>query len=168
MANFVSITQKAFYNALVTGELVIKDKAENGTITSKSVSIFDENGKLTDEVIAYAQEQIAKIEGRNEKHKGSGSLTKAQKANLELAEAIFENMEAGTTYTSADIVGFGIEGVATVQKVTALMKILAGKVEVVEVKKGGSKGKVKGYTAIKSAESEDEVVETDSEDEVTE
>lgn len=154
MANFVSITQKAFYNALVTGELVIKDKAEDGTITSKSVSIFDENGKLTDEVITYAQEQIAKIEGRNEKRKGSGSLTKAQKANLELAEAIFENMEAGTTYTSADIVGFGIEGVATIQKVTALMKTLvtAGTVEVTDVKREGSKGKVKGYAISKIAE----------------
>lgn len=177
MANFVSITQKAFFTALTTGELTIKSKDANGNIVTTSESIFDENGALTDTVKAYAQEQITKIEDKNSKR--AKTLTKAQKANAGLADVIFETMEAGVTYTSADVVGFGIEGVATVQKVTALMKglVTAGKVEVAEVKKDGSKGKVKGYIAIKSTEvetedevteSEDEVVETETEDGVTE
>ena len=51
------------------------------------------NGTITAEVIAYATEGIAKLDARNEKRKAT--LTKAQKENEPIAQAIIEALANG-------------------------------------------------------------------------
>ena len=164
-----AITMKNFMTALTTGELVINVKAETGEVTQVSKSIFDENGALIPEVVEYAQAQITKIEDKNSKRKDGSKPTAKQLENEGIKSTILSLMEVGTTYTAKDIIGFEIEGVTTTQKVSALMKqlVTAGKVVATDVKPEGSKSKVKGYSLV--AEATDEaVVESETEDEVTE
>jgi len=81
------------------------------------------NGELNEEVIARLGDLKASLEKRaSYKHSGP---TKAQKANAELAEKIFEAMSADVVYATNDIKELVPElAEASSQKITALMKQL--------------------------------------------
>lgn len=93
------------------------------------------NGELTPEVIERLGDLKVSLEKRNSRK--SEGPTKAQKANAELAEAIFGAMVAGESYGSADIAGLvpALEG-ASHQKVTPLMRglVASGRVVAEKVK----------------------------------
>ena len=166
-----AITMRAFMTAMVTGELVINTKNEKDEVIQITKSIFNEDGTLIPEIAEYANEQIVKIDKRNETRskKGASKKTPKQIENDTLRETILSMMEVGVTYTSRDIIDFEIEGVASSQKVTALMKglVAEGKVIANQVKTEGSKGKVKGYALVKKTNGESEIeTEVESEEEV--
>ena len=139
-----AITNRAFLNAIITGELVIK--TEDGT---ESKSIFDENGALISEITDYAAAEIEKINKKNDSRKGK--LTAAQKAN----EQMKANLVAALTEQGADR-AWTAKDIAEVfeinpQKASALARalVVAGVMTVEDVK--GEKGKVKGYTLVEGA-----------------
>ena len=137
-----AITNRAFLNAIVTGELVIN--VENGDPISKS--IFDENGALIPEMTDFASAAIGKLDKKNNDRKGK--LTPSQKANEQLKADIVAGLASGETYTAKAIAEtFGI----TPQKASAMARQLveAGILTASEVK--GDKGKVKGYTLVEGA-----------------
>lgn len=103
------------------------------------------SANISDSITEYATSAIAKLDEKNAKRKSTGTAT--QRANVAIKEAIISAMEAGVTYTAAEIVALGIEGVSSTQKVSPLMKQIAktGKVVISEIKIKG-KGTVKGYT----------------------
>lgn len=103
------------------------------------------SANISDSITEYATSAIAKLDEKNAKRKTTGTAT--QKANKVIKDTILSAMEKGVTYTAAEIVALGIEGVTSTQKVSPLMKQIAdtGKIIISEVKIKG-KGKVKGYT----------------------
>jgi len=92
------------------------------------------NGELTPEIIERLGELKESLAKRNAR-KGNGGLTKAQKANHELAERVFAQMVAGETYGTKEVCALDaeLEG-ATPQKVSGLMKILGERVVAEKVK----------------------------------
>jgi len=119
----------------------------NATMTNRQFLTAIVEGKVTPEIVEYAKAQIVKLDEKNAKRRETGTAN--QRANEGIKEAILGAMEAGVTYTAAEIVALGIEGIASTQKVSPLMSQLsdAGKVTISEVKIKG-KGKVKGYTLV--------------------
>lgn len=109
---------------------------------------------ISPEITEFATASLAKIDEKNDKRKANGSKT--AQANVAIKSAIVSAMENGVTYTAAEIVALGVEGVGSTQKASALMRQIvdAGQATVSEIKIKG-KGKVKGYTLAESAESED-------------
>lgn len=105
---------------------------------------------VSDAIKEYAQTAIAKIDAKNQKRASEGSKT--AKANAPIKEAIVASMQEGHTYTAAEIVALGIEGVTSTQKASALLRQIAEakRVVVTEVPIKG-KGKVKGYTLVVTA-----------------
>ena len=93
-------------------------------------------GELTDEVTERLEALKASLVKRAS-HKPVGP-TKAQKANAELAERIFDAMDADVVYTTVDICGLlpELEG-ATPQKVSPLMKSLVASERVIAEKVKG-------------------------------
>ena len=78
--------------------------------------------EITDEIRERLEALKASLEKRNTRKAGP---TKAQKANAELAEKIFEAMEPDVVYATADICKLVPElAEASSQKVSALMKKL--------------------------------------------
>ena len=78
--------------------------------------------EITDEIRERLEALKASLEKRNTRKAGP---TKAQKANAELVEKIFEAMEPDVVYTTADICKLVPElAEASSQKVSALMKKL--------------------------------------------
>ena len=128
--------------------------------------------EITGNIIAYAENEIKKLDEKNEKKKKTKS--KNQKANDELKEMILDFMAEDTTYTSPEIVKYLNESLETneenalsTQKISALMRQLAENklVSVVEKVKT-SKGKVKGYvkkSVVENVEDDVENVENDVE-----
>lgn len=100
---------------------------------------------ISAEVTEFATASLTKIDEKNEKRKASGSKT--AQANVAIKSAIVAAMENGVTYTAAEIVALGVEGVTSTQKASALMRqiVAAGQATESEIKIKG-KGKVKGYT----------------------
>ena len=88
---------------------------------------------LTDEHIERLNALKASLEKRGSR-KAVGP-TKAQKARAELAERVFNALEAGKSYTTADITGLvpELEG-ATPQKITPLMKLIGERIVTEKVK----------------------------------
>ena len=94
------------------------------------------NGNVTNEVRERLEALKVSLEKRNT-HKTNGP-TKAQRANAELAEKIFEAMEPDVVYATADIGKLVPElAEASSQKLTALMKILVTSERVVGEKVKG-------------------------------
>lgn len=102
------------------------------------------NANLTEEMTAFAEAAIAKMEASAEKKRSTPS--KAALENEELAAALAEKMEAGKTYTAAELAELG--ELANSSKATAVAKVLVAKelATVEEIK--GPKGKCKGYTLV--------------------
>lgn len=155
----ISITMRSFMNAIISGELVINYKNEQDKVAQKTVpAIVD--GKMSDEMIQFATEQIEKLDKKNSSKKEGGRLTAKQIENEGLKNQILERMEAGTAYTSKDIVAFEIIGVTSPQKVSSLMKglIAEGKVEAKD-------GRTKQYTRIGFVSAVDAPAQEESESE---
>lgn len=91
------------------------------------------NGTMTDELKAFAAEEIVKMDAALEKRKAAISPKKA--ANLELADELYEVMPDGALTASA-VYALGLEGITSVPKATAVLKVLAadGRVTVGETK----------------------------------
>ena len=91
-------------------------------------------GEITDEIRERLEALKASLEKRNTRKAGP---TKAQKANAELAEKIFDAMEPDVVYATADIGKLvpELDG-ASSQKISALMKklVLAERVKTEKVK----------------------------------
>jgi len=119
----------------------------NATMTNRQFLTAIVENKVTPEIVEYAKAQIEKLDEKNKKRRETGTAN--QRANEGIKEAILGAMEAGVTYTAAEIVTFGIDGITSTQKVSPLMSQLsdAGKVTISEVKIKG-KSKVKGYTLV--------------------
>ena len=89
------------------------------------------NGTLNDETAAFAAHELEVMANAQAKRKDKP--TKAQLENAELANALFEAMDA-RTYTATEIVGLGVEGIGSTPKATAVLKVLVadGRVKVGE------------------------------------
>lgn len=118
---------------------------ENKAMTNRDFLVAVVNANISDEITEFANAQIQKMDARNASRKSKG--TKVQNENKEIKERIATAMEVGTTYTAAEIVALGVEGVNSTQKASALLRQLVddGRVTSTEVKIKG-KGKVKGYS----------------------
>lgn len=123
------------------------ENTTNKTMTSREFYTAVINANITDAVTEFATKALVKLDEKNEKRKAEGSKT--AKANVAIKEAIVSAMEQGVTYTAAEVVALGVEGVTSTQKASALMRqiVAAGQAIESEVKIKG-KGKVKGYTLI--------------------
>lgn len=102
------------------------------------------NSDLSEELITFAQNEITKLDARNDKRRNT--LTKEQIANEELKTAIVELLaDKGMLVASTIATTLGV----STQKVSALAKQLveSGKVVAEDVKVKG-KGAVKGYKVV--------------------
>lgn len=106
----------------------------------KAIAIFNE--VENEEMKAYAETAIEKLDARNAKK--SSTLSKTQVENESIKKEILEYLE-GKSESVSSVIGLAL-GYST-SKISALMKQLAdeGKVTVTDVKIP-KKGKVKGYT----------------------
>ena len=95
------------------------------------------NGNVTEEVVAMAQNELVKMDERNEKRKNSPSKTAI--ANEPIKAQIVEVLTT-EPLTASDVAN--AVGIST-QKASALLRQIEG-LTVTEVKVKG-KGKVKGY-----------------------
>lgn len=98
---------------------------------------------VSDELKAFAEAEIAKLDARNDKRRNT--LTKEQKANEEIKVAILEAIGIGSL-TAAEIAA---KCEISTQKASALARLLVadGKVKALDVKVKG-KGTVKAYEAV--------------------
>lgn len=105
------------------------------------------NANVAEDITVFAQTALDKLDSRNEKRRTTENDN--QKKNNIIKEAILASMEPTTTYTAAAIVELGIEGCASTQKASSLMRQLVadGKVTSADIPVKG-KGKVKGYTVV--------------------
>lgn len=144
------MTKREFFTAL----------AGNGTYTTKvdgnevTVSIYDENGNPTADVVAFANHEIELLDNRNAQRKKATSAT--AKANAPIKEKILEMTESGNTYISSvmakDVSEVMGETIST-NKVSALFRQLADEGYFTVVDKyrpegGKAKDIVKGYTRV--------------------
>jgi len=95
------------------------------------------NGNVTEEVIAMAQNEIVKMDERNEKRKNTPSKTAVANEPIKAQIAEVLTSEPMTASDVAEAVGI------STQKASALLRQIEG-LTVTEVKVKG-KGKVKGY-----------------------
>ena len=99
------------------------------------------NPNVADDLKAYAQGEIDKLDARNDKRKNT--KTKAQKENEEVMTSILEHLANGSAVASE--IGSAL-GIST-QKASALCKLLVndGKLTVADIKVK-NKGTLKQYT----------------------
>ena len=116
----------------------------------KAIAIFNE--VENEEMKAYAETAIEKLDARNAKK--SSTLSKTQVENESIKKEILEYL-VGKTDSVSSVIGLAL-GYST-SKISALMKQLAdeGKVTVSDVKIP-KKGKVKGYTLTEAEKVETE------------
>ena len=120
------------------------------------------NGTITAEVIAYATEGIAKLDARNEKRKAT--LTKAQKENEPIAQAILDALANGGMLGVDLATAIG----QTTQKTNGVAGNLVKEGKVVKTKvKVKGKGELTHYALAPTAEVV-EVAEDTATDEVAE
>ena len=110
--------------------------------TNRDFLTLVSNGTINDEVKAFAKEQIAKLDEKNEKRKVSKSALAHKSENDGFKAAILATLADGKVWVAATLAAK--LGVST-QKISALAKQLAdnGEIVVSDVKIQG-KGKVKG------------------------
>ena len=140
------MTNREFFNALVNGTLIVKEKNENGEIIENERSIFDENGfNLSDEIKAFASASITKLDEKNRKR--SEGMTAKQKDNATIKDNIFTLMSDGEK-RSAKMIADNFD--ISTQKASALLKQLVdnNKLTATTEKFNGSSSKVKVYTIV--------------------
>ena len=115
------------------------------------------NASISEEVTAFANKEIDKLNAKNDKKKIT--MTKDQKINAEIKDKILDFMAEETTYTSPEIAkamqSEFTEIEISTNKISALMRQLTAENKVNQIEKvKTSKGYVKGYVK-KSAENEE-------------
>ena len=115
------------------------------------------NASISEEVTAFANKEIDKLNAKNDKKKTT--MTKDQKINTEIKDKILDFMAEETTYTSPEIAkamqSEFTEIEISTNKISALMRQLTAENKVNQIEKvKTSKGYVKGYVK-KSAENEE-------------
>ena len=113
------------------------------------------SANVPENIKAYAQAQIKKLDDRNDKRKSAGSK-KAQE-NEVIKVALLNAMETDVVYTAAQLNELKVEGITSTSKASALARQLVevGELTETEVKIKG-RGKVKGYIKESVDETEDE------------
>lgn len=106
------------------------------------------NANLTEEMTAFAEAAIAKMEASAEKKRNTPS--KAALENAELAKVLAEAMEIDKIYTAAELVELG--ELANASKATAVAKVLVADGKAISEDVKGPKGKCKGYTLVEKYE----------------
>lgn len=108
------------------------------------------DGNVTEEIVAYAQNAIAKLDERNSARKAK-TAEKKSTVDEPIKAQILASMEDGVTYTSTVVASeFGIEidgKPISTSKANVLLSALVADGAVVETEKVKVKGgrKVKGY-----------------------
>ena len=132
----------------------------NTTNTTKAMTsreFFERviSADVPEDIKAYAQAQIKKLNDRNDKRKSEGSK-KAQE-NEVIKVALLNTMETDVVYTAAQLNELKVEGITSTSKASALARQLVevGELTETEVKIKG-RGKVKGYIKERVEETEDE------------
>ena len=99
-------------------------------------------GKISEEVVAFANDEIAKLDARNEKRRNTP--TKAQEANVGIKQAIVDYLASVKSAVASEIAS-ACE--VSTQKVSSLCKQLVdeGKIKVADIKVKG-KGSLKSYS----------------------
>lgn len=116
------MTQREFFNAIVDGTLIVKEKNDKGEIVKNERSIFDNDGfNLTDEIKDFARDFIKKLDNKNDKRKEN--LSAKQKNNEVIKESILELMQDGEKRSAKMIVDI-IEALPHTQKASPLLKQL--------------------------------------------
>lgn len=104
---------------------------------------------ISTELREFAQKQLLKLDETNARRKRQG--TKTQHANVGIMSAILTAMQRNVTYTASTIAEMGIEGIASTQKASSLLRQLVSEGSVIETEvpikvAGRGTRKVKGYT----------------------
>ena len=121
--------------------------------TNRDFLTLVSNGTINDEVKAFAKEQIAKLDEKNEKRKVSKSALAHKSENEDFKNAILAALADGKVWIAATLADK--LGVST-QKISALAKQLVETKQIVASEvKIPNKGKVKGY-ALPTTEGEGE------------
>lgn len=95
-----------------------------------AIALLNEyKGMATDpDKIAEIETSIAEMEDRKEKaikkNNGEKKPTLASIENPKIANALYEVMEEGVTYTATQISTMGIEGIKSASKATTILRIL--------------------------------------------
>lgn len=121
--------------------------------TNRDFLTLVSNGTINDEVKAFAKEQIAKLDEKNEKRKVSKSALAHKSENEDFKNAILATLADGKVWIAATLADK--LGIST-QKISALAKQLVDSKQIVASEvKIPNKGKVKGY-ALPTSEGEGE------------
>lgn len=98
-------------------------------MTSRDFYVEVAKSNVNERLTAYANEQITKLDERNEARKGK--LTPKQENALKLSETIYAEMESDTTYTAGQL---AVKYSTNTQTISPIMKKLAeqDKVTVIE------------------------------------
>lgn len=143
------------------GEPTAKRKAQKGFIMANSVSSSDItlrqyheaviSGNITDDVIAKARAEIAKLDATNTKR--AEKAKEKAKENEPIKRAIHIFLTANGTKTTAEIADGVAELGGSSPKASAMLRqmVEAGQLTASDVKVP-KKGKQKAYTAVVSAE----------------
>ena len=103
---------------------------------------------INEEITAFAEAAVAKIDAAAEKKRNTPS--KAALENAELAKELAAKMEIDKVYIAAELAELG--GFANSSKATAVAKVLVADGKAVSEEVKGPKGKVKGYTLVEAYE----------------
>ena len=114
-------------------------------MTKREMLVEVAAGRLTEDVIAKAQELIEAMDSENVKRKGKADEKRAEKlaAEAKLVDSIVEFL--GDEFVTASDICDEFEEIATPQKATILVKRAVEDGRVVTEKIKGAKGKVNGY-----------------------
>lgn len=117
-------------------------------MTNKEFYTVVKEANLSEEITAFAEAAIAKIDAAAEKKRNTPS--KAALENAELAKALAEIMEIDKVYTAAELAELG--ELANASKATAVAKVLVADGKAISEDVKGPKGKCKGYTLVEKYE----------------
>lgn len=123
-------------------KIKIKKEREKCTMTKREFYVAIKEANVNDEIKAFAEAAIIKLDETNEKRRNA--VSKKAEANIPLLEQIVNDILTNEPQTASDVAPV-LD--ISVQKASYLLRTLAeeGKVDVQDVKIP-KKGKQKGYT----------------------
>ena len=138
------MTNREFFNAILTGTLTLNAGKETETSTPAYVE-----GVLIDELKEFATKAIEKLDAKNAAAKGKPRAKRTNPENEALKTRIVEYVEVGKNYTAKAIAEFLADETGdeiAVQKASGLLRSLVAESRIAEIET--KKGKAKEYTAI--------------------
>lgn len=123
-------------------KIKIKKEREKSIMTKREFYVAVKEANVSDEIKAFAEAAIVKLDETNEKRRNA--VSKKAEANIPLLEQIVNDILTNEPQTASDVAAV-LE--ISVQKASYLLRTLAdeGKADVQDVKIP-KKGKQKGYT----------------------